>query len=269
MDRSTKSLIVFFLIAFGIPWIGWTLVQTLGESLSPTQRMLLFYTGDFCSVAGFVAVYVESGRAGVKALWQRCIQVRASIFWWAFVWLIPLGMAVAAVYAWGLSGNHVGPANTAALLTLFTPALMRNLTTGPLGEEAGWRGYLLPKLLQKYSALTASIILGVIWSFWHLPLYITEVFSTLSGATLFTLGTIFSSIMMTAIYNHTKKSVFFAVIFHWLINMMPYAVLNMYEGITFENILYYMIVGYGIVSIVLILLMGKDLKWRKSADSSK
>jgi len=75
------------------------------------------------------------------------------------------------------------------------------------------------------------------------------------------------TLVMTAIYNHTKKSIFFAVIFHWLINMMPYAVLNMYEGITFENILYYMIVGYGIVSIVLILLMGKDLKWRPKTEA--
>jgi len=267
MDRSTKSLIVFFLIAFGIPWIGWTLVQTLGESLSPTQRMLLFYTGDFCSVAGFVAVYVESGRAGVRALWQRCIQVRVPIFWWAFVFVVPFGITLGSIHAWGLSGHHVGPADSAALLTLFTPALMRNLTTGPLGEEAGWRGYLLPKLLQKHSALTASLMIGVIWGIWHLPLYIDGEFSTISGAAFFTLNTVFFSVIMTAIFNHTRKSVFVAVIFHWFINMMPLAVLNMYEGITLEDILSFMSIGYAFVTLVLILLMGKDLKWRPKTEA--
>jgi len=256
-----KSLIVFFLIAFGIPWIGWSLIQVLGETLSPTQRILLFYTGDFCSIAGFAAVYVESGKAGVKALWQRCIQVRAPIFWWFFVFMVPFAVTLGSIYAWGLSGNHVGPANTAALLTLFTPALMRNLTTGPLGEEAGWRGYLLPKLLQKYSALTASIIIGLVWGIWHLPLYIDGIFSTLSGASVFTLNTIFFSIIMTTIFNHTHKSVFVAVIFHWFINMLPLAVLNMFEGITLEEIYTYVTVGYALVTIALILLMGKELKW--------
>ncbi len=233
---------VFFLIAFGFPWIGWSLIYILGDSLSPVQRILLFYTGDFCSIAGFVAVYVDGGKEGVKALWQRCIRVKAPIFWWAFVFFVPFIIAIIAIYAMELTGKDVSFVSSAGFLILFTPALMRNLTTGPLGEEAGWRGFLLPKLMEKHSALTASLVLGIIWGIWHLPLYITDVFSTFEGAATFTLGTIFYTIIMTVIFNHTQQSVFVAVIFHWFINMMPPAIINMFEGVTGDEIYVYRLI---------------------------
>lgn len=254
-----NPVLVFFLIAFGGPWIGWSLIQILGESLSPVQRLLLFYTGDFCSIAGFAAVYAENGRAGVKELWRRCIRLRVSGLWWFLVFLIPFVVTLCSIYAWGLLGNEVGSVRAVALLTLFTPALMRNLTTGPLGEEAGWRGFLLPRLLKSHSALTASIIIGVVWGIWHLPLYIDGIFSTAMGGVVFTLNTVFYSIIMTAIFNHTRGSVFVAVVFHWFINMLPVAVLNMYEGISQEAIYPFMTVGYGFVSLLLVLWLGKDL----------
>jgi len=150
-----------------------------------------------------------------------------------------------------------------ALLTLFTPALMRNLTTGPLGEEAGWRGYLLPKLLERHSGLMASVIIGVIWGIWHLPLYINSEFSTLSGATVFTLNTVFYSIIMTVIHNHTRSSVFIAVIFHWFINMLPIAVLNMYVGVTLDDIYTSSTVIYGLIAVVFVLAFGTSLKREK------
>jgi hypothetical protein len=76
---------------------------------------------------------------------------------------------------------------------------------------------------------------------------------------VFTLNTVFYSIIMTAIFNHTRGSVFVAVVFHWFINMLPVAVLNMYEGISQEAIYPFMTVGYGFVSLLLVLWLGRDL----------
>ncbi len=257
-----NPVVVFFLIAFGVPWLGWTFLQVFGENLTSMQRMLLFYTGDFCSIGGFVAAYVEGGKSGAKALWQRCIRIRVSPLWWLLVFLIPFSAALFGAHIWAFAGNEIGPASPNGLWILFTLPLLRNLTTGPMGEEAGWRGYLLPKLLEKYSALSASIIVGFLWGIWHLPIYLSEIFSSFAAASSFVLSTVFISIVMTAIFNHTKRSVFVAIIFHWFVNKLTLAVLNMYEGVTLEDVFPFVNVGYGIICIILIALMGKDLTWR-------
>jgi membrane protease YdiL (CAAX protease family) len=64
---------------------------------------------------------------------------------------------------------------------LFPKLLLAYIQTmlfqGPLNEEPGWRGFALPKLQRKYSSIIASIIIGIIWGFWHLPLYITGLYT--------------------------------------------------------------------------------------------
>ncbi len=266
MNRFNNSLVVFFLIAFGGPWIGWSLIHLLGEGLPSQARLLLFYTGNFCSVAGFAAVYVDGGKEGVRELWRRCILVKAPPFWWAFVFLVPFLVTLGAIQVWALSGNETQMTNAWAIFLLFTPPLMRNLTTGPLGEEAGWRGYLLPKMMERYSPLVASLIIGVIWGLWHIPLYIDSVFASLSLAFLFTSGTVSYTIIMTVIFNHTKQSVFVAVIFHWFVNMLPAAILLMFDGPTGDDLIVQTAAGYAFVALGLVILTGKKLEFRRTQD---
>jgi uncharacterized protein len=86
--------------------------------------------------------------------------------------------------------------------------------SGPLGEELGWRGFALPRLLgrftnQRYAALAASLILGVIHAVWHLPLF---AIGELDVPSL--LGTIVGAILVTWLFQHTQGSVLLAVLFH-------------------------------------------------------
>jgi membrane protease YdiL (CAAX protease family) len=80
------------------------------------------------------------------------------------------------------------------------------------GEEIGWRGYVLPRLQAKYSALTSALILGVIWGFWHLPKYLTH-WDAVSFA-WFMLHTTVASILYTWLYNGTKGSLLLVTSFH-------------------------------------------------------
>jgi len=95
---------------------------------------------------------------------------------------------------------------------------------GPLGEEAGWRGIALPHLQKRFSPLLASIILGVIWSLWHLPLHVTGFYENvfgnpLNGILLRTLTAIPVSIAFTWLYNRTHGNLLTMVILHTPLNI--------------------------------------------------
>jgi uncharacterized protein len=89
-----------------------------------------------------------------------------------------------------------------------------------LGEEIGWRGYALPRLQAGRSALSASLILGVIWSLWHLPLYFTgQTFRPLSLFVPFVVATIALSVILTWVYNSSGGSLLLVVLIHATYNL--------------------------------------------------
>lgn len=84
------------------------------------------------------------------------------------------------------------------------------------GEELGWRGYALPRLLQRHNALVASILVGIFWGLWHLP--VSQLFGggspPLVDSLLYGLGVDFASVIYTWIFRHTRGSVLIACLFH-------------------------------------------------------
>ncbi len=144
--------------------------------------------------------------------------------WYLVVILGPaaFSLAVAGVYVM-LGGSWAGAAPPALregplmLLPLFLVIL--TLTDG-LGEELAWRGFALPRLLTRYNALVASLILGVLWALWHLPLVWTE------GAPmyqlpiwLFLLDITAKAVLFTWVFLHTRGSVLLAMLLHAATNL--------------------------------------------------
>ena len=100
------------------------------------------------------------------------------------------------------------------------------LLFGPLPEEMAWRGYVLDGLQARWNALIASLILGIAWTLWHLPLFLIEgsyQYGLGIGTPqfwLFVLGMVPQSILMTWIYNNNRRSTVTAVLFHFMINFV-------------------------------------------------
>jgi len=99
------------------------------------------------------------------------------------------------------------------LLVVFLPF------NGPVGEELGWRGYILPRLQQRSGPLIASLVIGAIWGIWHLPSFFNaeSVQSSLGLSFLipYVVGTIANSVIMTWLYNKSKASALVAgIIWH-------------------------------------------------------
>lgn len=173
-------------------------------------------------MAGFVAAYCESGWTGVTELGHRCVRYRASNGWWAYTLLLNLGIANATAFAYGLVRGVVGPLRLHDLAHWWLPfGFLAGFIFGPLGEEAGWRGYLLPRLLRQYSPLVSSSILGLISAVWHFPTGLivgsASYFHSVMGLLLFTASAICMNILITILFLHTGMSVLHAIVFHWTV----------------------------------------------------
>ena len=129
------------------------------------------------------------------------------------------------------------------------------LILGPLSEEIGWRGYALERLQTRWNALTSSLIVGVVWALWHLPLFM------MVGTSQHELGDPFisflikitaSSILYTWLYNNTKHSLWSAILLHWL---YTYASLVVSSGITRSPLYNWLeCLPYVIIAIVVVLI---------------
>ena len=89
-----------------------------------------------------------------------------------------------------------------------------------LGEELGWRGFALPRMQARNSALKASLIIGILWGCWHLPLWLTGTEShpiSLFGP--FVVAVIASSVIYTWLYNNTGGSLLIIVLYHAASNL--------------------------------------------------
>jgi membrane protease YdiL (CAAX protease family) len=86
---------------------------------------------------------------------------------------------------------------------------------GPLGEEIGWRGVLLPQLMQRIPPLAAALVVGVVWYAWHVPLYAAEdKLPALGDHAMFLYSCIALSIVMTWLFLKSGASTFLMIYVH-------------------------------------------------------
>ena len=213
--RPRASLIAFFLVSFGIPWATWIALRISHISFTEGPPLALMVGAAFCSVGGVVATYIENGRSGLRDLAWRCVLYRVSVAWWFYALFLVLGVHVAATVIYAVVHGGVGPVRPLELFRQWWLFYMFvfGLFQGPLAEELGWRGFLLPRLLNNYSPLQASVILGLIGTAWH----INVVFSPILTVALFSASLVAVSILMTVMFLHTRGSVLLAIVMHWSI----------------------------------------------------
>lgn len=160
--------------------------------------------------------------------------------------LVPLALAGVNV---ALGGHPAGPEAGFTLgAALF--ALGYTLVAGPLSEEPGWRGYALPRLEERHSALGASLILGTVWAFWHVPFYFLPN-NVMIPFPIFVPQCIALSILFTAIFNSTRGSVVATINAHFWFNFSG-AWLAGHLGILPPMLLY---VGGSLMAVVLVVIV--------------
>ncbi len=153
------------------------------------------------------------GKAGMKG-------ILLSIFGIPLLFLIGWVIVNVPGNTWAITSLKNGPASFVA--TLLTAFFMNLIFGGSMGEELGWRGFALPLLLQKYSPLQASYVLGLMQAFWHLPVDISGANLDAMVAVLFRIGwSILFTIIFTWFYLNFEGKLLLALLLHTSVNVLP------------------------------------------------
>ncbi len=93
---------------------------------------------------------------------------------------------------------------------------------GSLGEEIGWRGFFLPRLLRAHNPISASLILGVVWALWHAPIDLTAGFLLPGPAALLVrlVWTLPLAVLFTWFYVMSRGDLLVALILHTSLNIL-------------------------------------------------
>jgi uncharacterized protein len=206
----------FFLLVFALSAPFWLLGAVTDHQLMPGLSVSALMA--FCPLlAALILVRREGGAAGVTQLLRRSFDFKRirSKRWFAPILLVMPGVSL-VVY--GLM--HWMDLPVPALQFSWLAALLMFFAffIGALGEELGWSGYALDPLQGRWTAMTASLVLGVVGIFWHIvPLVLLH--RPPAWIAWWCLYAVAARVLMVWLFNNTGKSVFAVALFHATLNL--------------------------------------------------
>ena len=223
--RSVREAAVFFALTLGLSYlVFWgplalLQVETISfvtKGVGPPWAVALFVLGLFVpSLIGLALTSAYEGRAGLRRLGKGLVAFRIG---WR--WYLAAVAAVTAIAVCQIAINRVlGYEFDFGLYVVQFGSFIPLIILGPLSEEIGWRGFVLDRLQTRYNPLISSLIVGVFWALWHLPLfYMVGTSHNVWGTPFpgFAVGVMGLSVLFTWLHNNTSGSVWTAVFFHWI-----------------------------------------------------
>ncbi|MGD0036364.1 MAG: type II CAAX endopeptidase family protein [Bacteroidota bacterium] len=217
-----NRLFVFLISTFFITWICWwsLVILVTNNILSYGQVLftLLFVIGGLGpTVSAFLSIAIAKGNIGFREYNKCLFKWRLNVFWFVIPFVIVFGIAFVSI---GLNMLMIKGFNlNLQRWYMIIPFFILMVIGGGL-EELGWRGIALPELENKFTPLMSSLILSIIWTLWHLPLFFIKGTNQYGCSFLiFYLGVIGLTLILTWIYNQTE-SLLICIVFHASYNMV-------------------------------------------------
>lgn len=213
-------LIRFFLFTYALSWIFFITVVLLpshAPGLSALQQILIFLGAISPSLVALGLLFFKGGKGQIDDIWRRISHWKVGLKFYviAIGYMAVIKLTVAILYKlitseWPAFGQE------AWYLML---AVIPFSTLVQAGEEIGWRGFALPRLTSRFGLPLSTIILGVIWASWHLPLFFIQNASTYGQSFfLYVLQVTAISIAMGWLYWRTQGSLLLTMLMHAAIN---------------------------------------------------
>jgi membrane protease YdiL (CAAX protease family) len=221
-DGSGLALIAFFTLAIAWSWAWWIPLAVSGEVVARGAGWPTHVPGLFGPMLAALVVLASFGRSRALAAWARSLTRVPRDARWLTVAIAPLAFLTLGLAVAALAGG-LPPAKDFTRFSGMAPgAALLILLLGAWGEEAGWRGFALPRLQARLGALRATLLLAMLWALWHAPLFlIVQGYRDFSPMTVpgFLIGLTAGALVLTAIFNHTGGSVLAVALWHAIYNI--------------------------------------------------
>ncbi len=215
-----KSPLTFFALVFLMSTLFWTLGAitegTLPEETSinlPISSLMII-----CPItAGLILAHRENGPHGVKQLLKRAFdyqRIKRKIWYLPILFLMPSIVVLVNGFKGGMPAAVPGPQFPVSMVLVSCLLFF----IAALTEELGWQGYVFDPMQARWNALTASIILGIVWAIWHTVPFI-QMHQSADWIIWQSINMITARILIVWIYNNTGKSVFAAILYHAMYNV--------------------------------------------------
>lgn len=256
------ELLSFYILTFALMTAGAAVSHFFNLSIFSPKNLsipafLLWFVMVFSpSISAVIITGINYGKKGLKELFSGFLMAKVSWVWYlaAVVLLLgPIGIILLLNLFKGVPLTGAGI--TAS--TLFT-VFFYNFFSGPAAEEMGWRGFVLPRMLKRYSAITATLMQGVIWVAWHVPLaFVPDSSQVTAFWPVYATLILVINIILNWLWVNTKGSLLITVLAHFCFNfgsVLALGLLNMTSSMTYN------IIGavLGTLYLVLIFVLFKS-----------
>jgi membrane protease YdiL (CAAX protease family) len=252
------SILIFFCLVLAIGAVGYTpwVLASYNLFSSDLSAIFLIVGGVSPTLAAVVVATLEYGKTGPRCLFGQFRRGGFSRSWFLVAVGIPFVLSACAVLLWvgfgGVYSLDIGG------LVGFPVILAANFLMNML-EEIGWRGYALPTLQRRYSALASSLMIGVFWTLWHWPQFAVKdslMATNYHNFFWFAVFTLLISVSYSWLYNSTKGSLLVVSLYHSSINTVN-AFLFVNSSVSYSVFPFYLLVT-AILAFALILIFKPD-----------
>jgi membrane protease YdiL (CAAX protease family) len=219
-ERVVRKIVWFVVVAYVWSWAWWIPLAMSGVTIDPGQGWpthLVGLTGP--ALAALVVTGFSDGRRGLRELWSRIVRWRVGWTWYATVVATAALVAIPLLTMSVVHADDVVRYSGAPSVGVAVVAYV--LIVNGFGEEIGWRGFLVERLLRTASRGTTALIVWPIWALWHVPLFwLVSGFRDLGiGGTIgWVVGIGFGSVVLTWLYQSANRSILIVALWHTAYN---------------------------------------------------
>jgi uncharacterized protein len=212
-------LAAFLVLTYGLTWALWIPLAIFRDAASgPYVPIALLLGSNIPSAVAIVLTAVGLGKSATRKLLGRLLIWRVG-WQWYLVLLAPTALVIGTISLVAITRGGPTAALAVPLLSAIIAVAFMTFPGSALGEEIGWRGFALPRLQFRRTALTASLVVGSLHGLWHLPLWLNgNVDHPLSLYPAFLIQALALSVIYTWLYNSSKGSLLLVVLFHTATN---------------------------------------------------